>query len=167
MKATRKITVKPKTEPEPANDFDFEPEKEPETPPVQVQEPEPVRQPVHESVSRSTGITKSQAIRDAIAAGFDKPQAGSAWIKEQYNIQVTPQMFSTVKNTSRKQGSTHIVRRPAPAPIHTRPLTGVTRSLSAMKQNPESSLDLAREVKRLISTYGTDAVSEMVSLFSE
>lgn len=142
---------------EPEADFEQEPEKSAPTP----AQTAPASAP---SFSRS-GPNKSQAVREAIAAGHDKPQDGVAWVKAQYDLDITPAFFSTIKTASKK-GSTHVVRKPATMrPLAARPV--VTHSRVGVIAGKDQSIDLAREVKRLISTYGSVAVSEMVSLFTE
>ncbi|WP_165232735.1 thioesterase [Aquisphaera insulae] len=47
---------------------------------------------------RRMPASKTDAIRMAMAAGFDSPQAGSAYIKSEFGLDVSPQHFSSTKS---------------------------------------------------------------------
>ena len=56
--------------------------------------------------SKPEVASKSEAIRQAIAAGFEGPQEGTAWIQKQFGIEIAPSHFSAVKATEKKKGWT-------------------------------------------------------------
>src|SRR5690349_9721936 len=49
-------------------------------------------------------ISKSEAIRRALAAGFEGPQEGTAYIRKEFGIEIAPGHFSAVKATEKKKG---------------------------------------------------------------
>jgi hypothetical protein len=51
------------------------------------------------------GISKSEAARRALAAGYDNPQEALAYIKGQFGIDMGPQHFSTIKSSMKKGGA--------------------------------------------------------------
>jgi hypothetical protein len=48
-------------------------------------------------------MTKAEAIRQALAAGFLGPQQGTAWIRDKFGIEMTPQHFSAAKTQHNKR----------------------------------------------------------------
>jgi hypothetical protein len=52
----------------------------------------------------STGkvISKADAVRAALAAGFEGPQDGTAYIRKEFGIEIAPQHFSAVKSQLKK-----------------------------------------------------------------
>jgi hypothetical protein len=47
--------------------------------------------------------SKTDAVRRAIAAGQEGPQEGTAWIRQELRIEMTPQHFSAVKSQLKKR----------------------------------------------------------------
>lgn len=105
-------------------------------PPAKAATPEP---------TTTNAPNKSQAVRNAIAAGVTMPTEGCKWIKEQYGLDVTPAMFSAVKNSTKAKSNTG--RKSAPA-------SPATPNGSPTK--------LAFEIKTLMETYGKEEVTKMV-----
>ena len=56
-----------------------------------------------ESHGRRMPTSKSDAVRMAIAAGFDGPQVGAGYIQSQFGLDVSPEHFSAVKSTDKKK----------------------------------------------------------------
>ena len=50
--------------------------------------------------------SKSEAVRLALAAGFEGPQKGTAYIRKAFGIEITPSLFLAVKATERKRNWT-------------------------------------------------------------
>jgi hypothetical protein len=48
-------------------------------------------------------ISKAHAVRAALAAGFDGPQEGTAYIRKEFGIELAPQHFSAVKSQQKKK----------------------------------------------------------------
>jgi hypothetical protein len=101
-------------------------------------------------------MTKADAVRAAIKAGHDMPQAASEYIKTSYGLEVTPQQFSTYKSLENKRGGKKARKAQATAS----PVPKATQTVHA--SNPA---DLARGVKSLVETFGADAVKGMVGVF--
>jgi len=49
-------------------------------------------------------MTKTEAVRQAIAAGQDKPKGGVEWIKGKFGIEMKPNHFSIMKSSLKKSG---------------------------------------------------------------
>src|SRR5947208_3486632 len=49
-------------------------------------------------------ITKSEAVRRALADGVDQPADGVAYIRDNFGLEIGPQHFSAVKATEKKKG---------------------------------------------------------------
>jgi hypothetical protein len=119
------------------------------TPPV---EAEPVNVFPPPAPSTET-ISKTEAIRRALAAGVEKPTSGVEWIKTRFGLTVTPATFSTTKMEIKKKAGTS-VGRSARSPVY--------RSVT----QPVSTFDLIRTVKSLIDAHGADSVRQAVDLFA-
>lgn len=52
---------------------------------------------------RRMPTSKSDAVRMAIAAGFDGPQVGAGYIQSQFGLDVSPEHFSAVKSADKKK----------------------------------------------------------------
>lgn len=50
-------------------------------------------------------ITKTEAVRRAIAEGHDMPIDGSNYIKDRFGLSVPPPLFSTTKSQLKKKGA--------------------------------------------------------------
>lgn len=93
-------------------------------------------------------LTKTEAVRRAVAAGKSMPTEGAAWIKEQFGIEVAPNLFSTLKAQAIKgKAAPKAKETPAAAPV--------------------GGVDLARKVKALVAEYGAEQVAQMASVFGE
>src|SRR5688572_10070274 len=103
-------------------------------------------------------MKKSDAMRAAIAEGHDKPQAASAFIKEKFGLDVTPQVFSTFKSIENKKNGNKGRRSSRGA----KPEGNVTGN--GLVADPA---DLARNVKKLVEQHGAKAVADMAKVFGE
>lgn len=120
-------------------------------PPV---EAPPAQAPIHPG-SEKRG-EKSEAVRKAIAAGYDKPKAGVAWIKQHLGIDVPLQTFSQTKlQDAKKAGQASGSGRPA------------SKSVAPVGSASASAIELAKQVKLLVQLHGADAVMEMAGLFAD
>jgi len=103
-------------------------------------------------------ITKSEAVRRAVAEGVDKPTEAVAFIKERFGVEITPQHFSSIKSQEAKKAGKPARRgrkpRDAAAPTPNGPRVG--------NGNP---VELARQVKKLVDVYGVEAIKEMATVF--
>jgi hypothetical protein len=103
-------------------------------------------------------MSKTDAVKAAIADGKVMPKDGSAYIKEKFGLDVNPQAFSTMKSIANKKAGKAPGRRGRKAAPAAAPTNGRRGS------NPA---DLARQVKALIGQYGAVAVSDMVAVFAD
>src|SRR5262245_7829720 len=88
---------------------------------------------VETAAGRET-ITKSEAVRRALADGAEQPSAGVAYIKSRFGLEIGPQHFSAVKAAEKKKAGTVLSRgrrkpgrRPyavRPASSHAKPANG-------------------------------------------
>jgi hypothetical protein len=101
--------------------------------------------------------TKMDAVRAALSAGVTKPAEGVAYLKEQFNIGITPQMFSAYKSNAKKK------RGRRGRPPGRRAASGVGNG----NAQGATAADLARDVKRLVEQYGAAAVKDMAKVFAE
>lgn len=116
--------------------------------------------------------TKTEAIRRAIAAGQTKPKEAVAWIKEQWGINVEPQVFSTTRYMEQKREEEgrpapipRIVSKPVPAPVS--PPAAVPTPIPAPTATAADAgmagVDLVKSLKPLIDKYGHEAVTKMAA----
>lgn len=94
-------------------------------------------------------ISKTEAIKRALAAGHTKPQTAVVWIKEQFGLDVTANVFSTTRYTLGKRAN----KTSRPAPVE--PTTPA----------PVSGLELVKQVKVLVDRFGASQVKEAASIF--
>ncbi|MDB5312675.1 MAG: hypothetical protein JWO38_6877 [Gemmataceae bacterium] len=97
-------------------------------------------------------INKTEAVRRALADGVDAPLEGVAYVKKQFDIDITPQMFSSYKSLARKKAGSGGRTKAGP--------TGGSSSIGST--NPA---DLARTIKALVEQHGANAVIEMARVF--
>ena len=97
-------------------------------------------------------ISKAEAVRQTLAAGITKPKEASAYIQQTYGLDVKPQVFSAYKSLGRKKKGKG-GRRAA--------------GRAAAGGAAGSSVELARGVKQLVSTYGADAVAGMLAVIAD
>lgn len=99
-------------------------------------------------------LSKADAVRAALAAGYDNPADGVAWIKGTHGLDVTNQAFSSYKMAEKKKregaGGSKAVRVGRPS-----------------KNGHGDVLDVARQVKQLVDAHGADVVRECLKLFAD
>ena len=104
-------------------------------------------------------VQKTEAVRQALAAGKDMPSAGVAWIKETLGVEVTNQQFSSYKTQEKAKGSA-ASSKAVPVPV---------ASNGAVHRNGSVghglSLDAAKQVKELVGKFGAKTVKELAELF--
>jgi hypothetical protein len=125
-------------------------------------------QAAHEtkSVEGSGGgdITKSEAVRRAISAGFDKPVEGVAYIKDQFGIDIGPTHFSAVKTTEKKKEEAKAKGKPGRKP-KSYAFEGNSASASKPAAKTGSDLLAAMEaMKPLVAALGAEKVKRIADL---
>jgi hypothetical protein len=142
---------------------DIEPEEESqEEPETEEQDDEPT--------AGGKAMSKAEAIRRALAAGFEGPQEGTSYIRKEFGIEVAPQHFTATKSQikSREGGKMpkgrpgrkpkgvpsqavegYLAPPPKPAP------TGGSELLDAMEAMKPMVASLGKEqVKRIVDLLG-------------
>jgi hypothetical protein len=109
-------------------------------------------------------ITKTEAVKRALADGVDKPVEGVEYVRSKFGIEMTNQGFSTAKfQLGKKAGKPAARRGRAPramvAPTAARSHQTVRTGKSA------SASELARQIKALVDAYGAAEVKGMVAVF--
>jgi len=102
-------------------------------------------------------ITKSEAVRRAIAEGVDKPQEAVAFIKERYGVDISAQHFSSIKSQEAKKTG-------KPGRRSRKPREAVSTP-SGSRVGNGNPVELARQIKKLVDVYGVSSVREMTSVF--
>jgi hypothetical protein len=97
-------------------------------------------------------MSKMDAVRAALKEGVKKPAEGVVFIKDNFGINIAPQMFSAYK-------------------IHARKKSGRGRKATANgstnhNRNLDGSLELVIGVKQLIDKHGSDKVVEMAKVLA-
>ena len=105
-------------------------------------------------------ITKSDAVRRALAAGIEGPQEGTAWIQKEFGIELSPSHFSAVKATEKKKGDAP-KGKPGRKPNVVE--AGHAGNPKAGKGDGDL-LDALSAMKPLIAQFGPDKVKKMVDL---
>ena len=85
-------------------------------------------------------ISKSAAVRAAMDAGIDSPEAAVNWVREHHGLEISRQFFSAVKsNTRRKEG----------APSRSQPAD-------------EDIFEAIEQVKGLIARHGVEKLKRLI-----
>jgi hypothetical protein len=116
---------------------------------------EPGEQPLPGEVQAAQGkITKTEAVKRAVAAGHDAPAEGVIYIKRQFGLDVTNQQFSTYKSKAKTEGGTSSSGR-------TRRAVG-TQSTSS---HGLVAIDDLEAAKALVAKVGVEQAKRLVGLF--
>jgi len=102
-------------------------------------------------------MSKTDAVKAAIAEGVDKPADGVAYVKEKFGVDITAQYFSIIKSHAKLKGGKKSSRKvrssaavsPASAPS------------SNGKHNVATSL---ATIKKLVDELGVDQVKEIAEM---
>lgn len=114
-------------------------------------EPEPAAKASRNAHGVRIPATKTEAVKMAIAAGFDSPQAGSGYINSMYGMDVSPQHFSSTKSQlkSKEEKSVNGYVAPPPKPA----ANGEEELLAAMEA-----------MKPLVASLGVEKVKRLADL---
>lgn len=107
-------------------------------------------------------MTKADAVRAAVAEGKLKPQEGCAWIKEKFDIDITPAHFSSYKSQEAKKTGTPDRRGRKP-----REAAAAVATQNGHPVAPGGAVDLAKQLKSLVTRYGADEVSGMLAVLRD
>ena len=130
--------------------------------------PEPKAAP--KAVPTREAASKTDAVRQALAAGFEGPQEGTAYIRQEFGIEIAPPHFSAVKSQLKKKGDSGAAdgrkgKRGRPKGSTSKAVEGYL----APPPKPAASggsdlLDAMEAMKPLIAQYGADQVKRIVDL---
>jgi hypothetical protein len=113
------------------------------------------------------GPSKSEAARQAMKAGYQKPAQAVVWMKETFGIDMNPQHFSAIKsNDKKKEAGTAAKADPARRVSRS---AAIIEGYVAPPERPrnagEPDMLLALEgVKELVNQFGAERVKRMVDL---
>lgn len=108
-----------------------------------------------ENPEASPSITKAKAVREALAAGVEAPEEAVAYIKKQFNIDISRQHFSAVKSTIKAKKGTG--RSKAPQGYLSPPGPRSTKS------GPDL-IDAMEAMKPLVASLGVEKVKRIAEL---
>ena len=105
-------------------------------------------------------------VQAALGAGHDMPQAGVAYIKQQYGVDMTTGNFSATKNSLLKKKGGKKGKRGAGA----KPATAAAQKAAAqVSRRPAegtiSPSDAAARAKELVDRVGAEEANKRVALF--
>jgi hypothetical protein len=115
-------------------------------------------------------ISKSEAVRRAIADGWTKPAEGAMFVKTMFGIDMSPSYFSNIKATlgaaKKKPGRPKLGR---PKGSKNRPkvelmLAATVVDLRDERQDNGIEIDAIRQVKELADKIGADSFKKLVDL---
>jgi hypothetical protein len=124
------------------------------------------------SVSKASpepeGPNKSEAARQAIKAGYDKPGPAVAWINETFGIEMLPTHFSAIKAAEKKKAG---ARKTRPAKRGRKAKATLVEGYVAPPEKPkavgEPDVLLALEaIKPLVTNLGADRVKRLADLLA-
>lgn len=108
----------------------------------------------------SKKITKSAAVRAAIDAGADSPEAGIAFIKQRYGIAISKPHFHTIKSNYRR-------KRGLPPKRRGRPRKAAGRMPATVFSTAKGEVDVLRAMetmKPLVASLGAANVKRLIDL---
>ena len=116
-------------------------------------------------------ITKSEAVRRALADGVDQPADGVAYIRDNFGLEISPTHFSAVKSTEGKKGEAAPKGKPGRKPKAAAPVQAVEGYLAPPPKpravDEETDLLAAMEaMKPLVAALGADKVKRIADLLS-
>ncbi len=100
--------------------------------------------------ANGSGQSKTDLIREAVQAGYEKPALGVGYIKKQHGVDIDPKYFSIVKGKLGKTG-----QKTASAPAAAAPLKAAAPSLSNGSV-PASLFDDLKQLRQMKDRYGDD-----------
>jgi hypothetical protein len=130
--------------------------------------PEPKASPKAAPAREAT--SKTDAVRQALAAGFEGPQEGTAYIRQEFGIEIAPPHFSAVKSQLKKKGGTGAAdgrkgKRGRPKGSTSKAVEGyLAPPPKPVASGGSDLLDAMEAMKPLIAQYGADQVKRIVDL---
>ena len=125
---------------------------------------------VEEDLTEESGsgkaMSKAEAARQAIASGYAGPQEGSAYIKQAFGMDVSPQHFSAIKSNMKKSSGTKTAPKSQPSAKRGRPVgSGLAHHPTPAKSTDSFDVLLTLEaLKPLLAEHGAENLKRMVDL---
>jgi hypothetical protein len=104
-------------------------------------------------------MKKTDAVRQALAAGVDNPTEAVAHIKKEFGIDITTQQFSTYKSNLKAKGASSRAGR------RTGKRSGTEIGNGRTTRGGIDVVDAATAVKELCGQIGADKVKRLAGLF--
>jgi hypothetical protein len=112
-------------------------------------------------------VTKADAVRQALANGKEGPEEGTDYIRDEFGIEMTRQMFSSYKAQEKardaKQGASAPKGRPGRKPASVAQLDQVVKTIQPTMGSGVVG-DLAA-IKHLVERLGVEEVKQIADLF--
>lgn len=126
--------------------------------------------PKHEEAEDAQGggqeghgkITKSEAVRRALADGVDQPADGVAYIRDNFGLEISPTHFSAVKSTEGKKGEAAPKGKPGRKPKAV--VEGYLAPPPPAPTGGSELLDAMEAMKPLVASLGKEQVKRIVDL---
>lgn len=125
--------------------------------------PPPEPKPTLPSFFPTEKLTQKEAVKRAMDAGKDQPIEGVGYIKEEFGMVLSTQIFSTLKSQLRKASGAPALRTRTHTPTRTTPHSPYRHSTPT----PSNAGELVRTLKGLIETFGPDAVREVAEALAD
>lgn len=99
------------------------------------------------------GHSKTDLIREAVEAGYEKPARGVKYIREKHGVEIDSKYYSIVKGKLGKSGD-----KPESAPAAVAPQRSVAPTLSSSPAGavPASLFDDLKQLRQIKDRYGDD-----------
>jgi hypothetical protein len=110
-------------------------------------------------------ITKSEAVRRALADGVDQPADGVAYVRDNFGLELSPTHFSAVKSTHLKKQQGESAPKGKPGRKPKAAVEGYLAPPPKPAADGETDLLAAMEaMKPLVASLGADKVKRIVDL---
>jgi hypothetical protein len=120
-----------------------------------------------EKAGTPASVSKTDAVREAIAAGWTKPTEGVTFIKTMLGIDISPSHFSNIKSTL---GTTQNKRRGRPPGRKSQPKAEAAPvaapRAAAAGSNGTIDIEAIQQVKELVEKLGAETVKGLIGVLS-
>jgi len=119
-----------------------------------------------EAAPATSTISKAEAVRQALSAGMETPEDGTGFIKSNYGIEISKQMWSSYASQQKARDSKKADGAPKGKPGR-KPRATVEGYLAPPPKKATGEADLLETLealKPLIASHGADRVKRLVDL---
>jgi hypothetical protein len=116
-----------------------------------------------ETTDKPTTMTKTDAVKAAIADGVVKPSDGVKYVKEKFGIDVTGPLFSIIKSQAKLKGRKKSTRVAKPADA-TSPVVATSRAISPTANGKHHVASSLASIKKLVDELGVDQLKEIAEM---